>query len=88
MSRVRSLIVSRVMELFWRRCLHVERENSIPQLLDPLFFLNTQSFPDAKRNYLLQVKTNELLPNDIRTTILLTLLLSCWTASCLHWMGR
>lgn len=29
MSRVRSLMVSRVMELFWRRCLSVERQREI-----------------------------------------------------------
>lgn len=37
MSRVKSLMVSRVIELFWRRCLHVERETFTQQSLEPVF---------------------------------------------------
>lgn len=33
------------------------------------FTFYTQSFPDAKLNYLLHSKTNEPLPTDIRATI-------------------
>lgn len=83
MSRVRSLMVSRVMELFWRRCLHVERENLSLTSDKLLFFL----LPNI--NYLLQsYQKYEPLPTEIRATISLTLLLSCWTASYQRWMRQ
>lgn len=77
MSRVKSLMVSSVIELFWRRCLHVRKG-------DISFY-----FPWRPTDKFLfsRSRKNTVAITFERWSVQLTLQLFCWIASCQHWIG-